>query len=148
MNVNSWIAVQDAIPWLTLPPYFVAPKERGRLTADLREAGFKVFEADASACATERDLLLVLGDALAFPEYYGVNWAAFEDCVGDLLREDAGHLAVVVLGADSLLRSDLHAFVRSVHLLQEVVVDVEKASAGRFQLEVFFVGVFHVDDSV
>jgi hypothetical protein len=78
---------------------------------------------------------------LAFPDYYGANWAAFEDCVGDLVRGNAGPTAVVVVGADVFMRSDLHAFVRSVHLLLDVMSDLERIG-GSFQFEIFFTGGF------
>lgn len=139
---TSWIAVRELIPWLPPPPYLLAPRDLPRLRSELREHGFKVFEADANACRDERSLLTALGDALPFPDYYGANWAAFDDCVGDMLRENAGPTAVVVVGVDALLTSDVHAFVRSVHLLSDVVTDVERAASDGFQFEIFFVGDF------
>jgi hypothetical protein len=141
--MSPWIAAQEAVPWLSLPPYFVAESQRSRLRDALHEAGFEVFEADAKSSSTERQLLLSVGDALAFPDYYGANWAAFDDCLGDLLRADAGSVALVIVGIDTLMRSDPHAFVRCVHLLLDAVAEVERAAAG-FQFEVFFVGEFTV----
>ena len=140
MNTKNWISVKEQIPWLTTPPYFVATSDIACLQSKLQEMGFKVFEADGSA--SETHLLVSLGEALEFPDYYGANWAAFEDCVGDLLREGAGAMAVLIVGADRLMHSDIHAFVRSVHLLQDVVSEVQRAATGTFQFEVFFVGDF------
>ena len=139
---TPWIAVRDLMPWLSQPPYLVGTQDLSRLRSSLRTYGFKVFEADAERCTDERSLLAALGDALPFPDYYGANWAAFDDCIGDMLREDAGPTAVLVVGADALLEANLHAFVRSVHLLSDVVVDVERAGSSGFQFEVFFVGHF------
>lgn len=139
---KSWIAVRELMPWLPQPPYLVSSGDLPRLRSALREHGFQVFEADAGECSDERSLLVSLGDALLFPDYYGANWAAFDDCIGDMLRENTGRKAVVVVGADALLRADAHAFVRSVHLLSDVVTDVERAAADNFQLEIFFVGNF------
>lgn len=139
---RHWIAVREVIPWLPLPPSFVAPGDLPRLRSELRAARFKVFEADADRCTDEQSLLVALGDALPFPDYYGGNWAALDDCVGDLLREGAGAMAVIVLGLETLLRADVHAFVRSVHLLSDVVSDVERVGTGDFQFEVFYVGDF------
>ena len=142
---GTWIAVRQSLPWLTTPPYLVDVSELPRLRSDLRAAGFHVFDAFAAESTTERSLLLALGDALAFPDYYGANWAAFEDCVSDLVRESAGPTAVVIVGSDALMRADLHAFVRSVHLLLDVVSEVERIG-GDFQFEVFFGGSFHASE--
>lgn len=142
---KSWIAVRELSPWLSLPPYLVARGDLPRLRTELRDHGFKVFEADAEHCVEERSLLTALGDALPFPDYYGANWAAFDDCIGDMLRENAGPTAAIVVGADALLAADLHAFVRSVHMLSEVVTDVERAASDGFQFEIFFVGDFRLE---
>jgi hypothetical protein len=66
------------------------------------------------------------------PDYHGANWATFEDCIGDMVREQAGATALLLVGVDGLLRSNLHAFVRSVHLLLDVVADVERANSEGF----------------
>lgn len=145
---RDWIAVSEVVPWLNSPPYFVAPTDLSRLRSELRNAGFKVFEADADHCTDERSLLVALGDALPFPDYYGANWAAFDDCIGDLLREGAGPTALIVSGVDALLGADMHAFVRSVHLLSDVVTDVERANSDDFQFEVFFVGELALENGV
>lgn len=134
--------MREVIPWLPLPPYLVPSQDLHRLRSELRDHGFKVFEADAEHCTDERSLLTALGDALPFPDYYGKNWAAFDDCIGDMLRENAGPIAVVVVDADALMRADLHAFVRSVHLLSDVVAEVERAASDGFQFEAFFLGDF------
>jgi hypothetical protein len=139
---STWISIREVLSWLPQAPSFVSSADVPRLRAGLRDAGFKLFEADVELCTDERSLLVALGDALPFADYYGANWAAFEDCISDLLREAAGPTALLVVGVDDLLRSNLHAFVRSVHLLLDVVADVERISPAGFQFEVFFVGEF------
>jgi hypothetical protein len=142
--MSSWISLSSLHPVLTLPPYFVGPHDVADLRSALRDAGFNVFDADVASFTDERGLLTALGDALGFPEYYAPNWDAFDDCVGDLLREDAGRVAVMVIGIDTLLKHDTHAFARSVHFLLDAVADVERA-AGAFQLEFIFAGDFAKD---
>jgi len=138
--MDTWIPVREAIPWLPLPPYLVDSDDQWLLRDRLRDLGFQVFEADVAACTDERCVLVALGDALGFPDYYGANWAAFEDCVGDMVREGAGTIALLVNGCDTLHDSDLRAFVRSVHLLSDVVAEVERVRSRAFQLEFFFLG--------
>jgi hypothetical protein len=140
--VADWVPVREVIPWLPQAPYFVGRAEVAPLRSALRGAGFDVFDADASSSTSERQLLLTLGDALAFPDYYGANWAAFEDCLGDIIRAGPGAVAVLVIGLDTLMRSEVHAFVRCVHFLEESVKGVERAASGVFQFEVFYAGDF------
>lgn len=142
--MSSWVSLRDLHSALTAPPYFVSPHEVVDLKSALCAAGFNVFDADVASRTDERGLLTALGDALGFPDYYAPNWDAFDDCVGDMLREDAGRVVVMIIGIDTLLKHDTHAFVRSVHLLLDAVADVERA-AGAFQLEFVFVGDFTKD---
>ena len=37
-----------------------------------------------SGLGSKRELLETLGHSLKFPDYYGVNWDAFEECIRDL----------------------------------------------------------------
>lgn len=72
----------------------------------LRGHGYRVIELDASAWHAERDMHSDLASALDFPDYYGHNLNALNDCLGDvavgdygLSLEDAG-LALVVRRID------------------------------------------------
>lgn len=142
--MTGWAPIRQALPWLPLPPYMVDLADAARLRSELRAAGFEVAQADASVATNERDLLLVIGGALGFPEYYRPNWDAFDDCVGDLMREPAPSTALLVEGADRLLRTSPQVFVRSAVLLSEVVGAIER-ERGEFRLETFFVGSWQVD---
>lgn len=137
----GWIPLRRLLPWLPLPPYLVQREDAVRLRAELRAAGFDIADVDASEVASESDLLRGLGAALAFPDYYGGNWDAFHDCIGDLTGEAEAPLAVVVHAVDRLAREDPHAFVRSVHLLELEVEAVARDQDGR-RLEVLYVGAW------
>jgi RNAse (barnase) inhibitor barstar len=138
--MNKWIAVNEAVSWLsTSEPYFVSSADAARLRGDLLTAGFDVRQLDGRDVRDERTLLVQLGRALSFPDYYGQNWDAFIDCVGDLAEMASTPIALVWLKADGLLMVDPHAFVRSVHLLLMAARDIRLSDVG-FQLEYFFVG--------
>jgi Barstar (barnase inhibitor) len=56
----------------------------------VRGTGLDLARIDA-----EHDTLDALGKALAFPDWYGRNWDALEDCLGDLSwRPGNGHVLV------------------------------------------------------
>jgi hypothetical protein len=135
----NWTPLRSLLPWLPLPPYLLDQQVLAQVRADLRAAGFEIAEADASGVRDERDLLAVIGSALNFPEYYRPNWDAFDDCVGDMMREQAAPTALLVTGTDSLLASSPYDFARAVHLLCSVTEAVERDS-GVFRLEVLFLG--------
>lgn len=135
--MNEWIPLRSIAPWLPQQPYLVDPSDLTRLRSVLRAAGFALAETDVDGAADERAFLGLLGGALGFPDYYRPNWDGFDDCVGDLMRDSAEPIAVLIENSDEMLRANQHAFVRSVHLLQDVVESVSQ-DHGCFRLEVFF----------
>jgi hypothetical protein len=69
--------------------------------------GYRLVTVDASAWATDADLHRDLASALSFPDYYGANLDAFNDCLRDVAdydygarRSDTG-LVLVLIGYDA-----------------------------------------------
>jgi len=50
----------------------------------LAHRGFEVFSIDGSAISDTETFLRAAGHAMGFPDYYGANWDAFEECITDL----------------------------------------------------------------
>ena len=48
------------------------------------ELGHAILSVDCSGVYTKEDLLDELGKALRFPEYYGRNWDAVDECIRDM----------------------------------------------------------------
>jgi hypothetical protein len=68
------------------------------------EEGFAVVAVRACAVHAERDLLAVLGRSLQFPEYFGNNWDALDECLADLSWLPAGGYVVCIYGAEQIWR--------------------------------------------
>lgn len=55
-----------------------------------------LMRVDLAGAADKAALLARLAEALAFPEWFGANWDALEDCLADLSwRAGAGHVLLV-----------------------------------------------------
>jgi hypothetical protein len=135
----GWTPLGRLLSWLPLPPYLLEEQMLTSARDELRGVGFEVAEVDASEARDERDLLTLVGGALNFPDYFSPNWDAFDDCVGDMMREGAAPTALLISGADRLLATSPYEFVRTVHLLYTVVEAIER-DAGVFRLEVLLLG--------
>jgi hypothetical protein len=86
------------------------------LRAGITEAGFALFEVQAAA-HNKGSLLASLAEALQAPEWFGHNWDALADALGDLSwREAAGY---VLLLHDEHLPMDEEAPFNDI--LQETV---------------------------
>lgn len=140
--MSQRISVTEALPWIgSQIPYFVATEEGARLVDDLSTAGFDVRMLNGRRIHDERSLVRALGPAMSFPVYYGGNWDAFIDCVGDLAEVSDASVALVWTSADDLAKSDLHGFTRAIHLLLSTARNLALSEA-RFQFELFVVGDF------
>lgn len=76
--------------------------------------------------------------ALQFPSYFGSNWNAFDECLGDL-RDWNGHSRIVLFftRAELLLSNDPEDFASLLELL-------EITAGGRYNLQIGeFRAVFH-----
>jgi hypothetical protein len=58
--------------------------------AALRHAGYRIVVADASGWADLIDMHRDLAEAFGFPEHYGQNWDALDDCLSDVRAFDCG----------------------------------------------------------
>jgi RNAse (barnase) inhibitor barstar len=58
------------------------------------------------ACGTRDAMLDELARALDFPEYFGSNWDALEDCLTDLAWLSSNKFVFVVTNTDALLRDE------------------------------------------
>lgn len=58
--------------------------------AELRAMGYKVVDLDASASADAQAFLVAIGVALDFPDFYGENLDALNDCLRDVATLDYG----------------------------------------------------------
>lgn len=75
--------------------YFFDHNDRESLVEAATEAGLHAAPIDFAGCAGKDDALARIAAALRFPEWFGGNWDALADCLGDLSWLDgAGQLLV------------------------------------------------------
>lgn len=54
------------------------------ILTDLQRRGWQAFHIDGRTVHDKASFLQAAGAAMRFPDYYGHNWDAFEECVRDL----------------------------------------------------------------
>lgn len=94
-------------PWVVLVQEESA--EVRRQLSELAEKGGRVHHFDARDLMTAQGVFRAFAETLRFPGYFGGNWDALVDCLGDLCGEVTGGgagIAGVVHGADLLLRTE------------------------------------------
>lgn len=139
----DWVDVEERLPWLTTEPYLLKTEDLEKTLVSLEALGFRVIMVQApDGDNLEKKLLIELSRSLDFTPVGAGSWAAFSDRLWDLLSEAWDPpVAVFVEGADRLLATDLHVFVRCVHNLVSLTERVGLADdQAQRQVVYFFVG--------
>jgi hypothetical protein len=82
------------------------------------------------SCRTPRGVFRAFAAALKFPEYFGKNWDAFEECVNDLSWLGGAGFLVIVSDAEALLAGDDDAYETFVDIMTEAGQGWAKRSRG------------------
>lgn len=64
--------------------FYLTASDVDGLRAAAVDLGFRVVDIDLAGCADKPALLRRFAEAFAFPAYFGHNWDALADCLGDL----------------------------------------------------------------
>lgn len=92
MMANVWTDIPGVMPWLPSPPHFVATADTSRLRSACG-TWLQGFRGRRGALHRRAEPARRARQRSTVPDYYGANCAAFEDCISDLLREEAGAAA-------------------------------------------------------
>ncbi|MBB1473213.1 MULTISPECIES: barstar family protein [unclassified Luteimonas] len=86
--------------------YFVDARDRAALVEAATTLEFAVVTIDLENAEDKPSLLEAMADGLLFPEWFGGNWDALADCLGDLSWLDARHGLLLLLDHSGDLREN------------------------------------------
>jgi RNAse (barnase) inhibitor barstar len=99
-------------------PTHVDPKA---VQSQAKKAGFAFFHVEGRNIARKEQLLRQFASALRFPEDFGHNWDALEECLTDLEWIDSKGYVLYYDHIDALLAADGDQFGTLVEILQDAV---------------------------
>ena len=82
--------------------HFKMPESIESLKIGLAEVGFLVNELDSSSIIDDETLFSIVSDALNFPDYFGRNWNAMDECLADLDLSTSTGLVLIINNASYL----------------------------------------------
>jgi RNAse (barnase) inhibitor barstar len=144
----SWIDFRKELPGLR-GLYVHAVNVSGEsLTMSLLSLGFKVYTVEGSSILDQRTFFEGFARALEFPPYFGHNWDAWDECLGDFGDSlSTSRVAIVWKHADVLLNADIQAFLQAVCDLDRLANNLAlvpelqpKKGTEPKQLEIFLLG--------
>ena len=104
--MSEFVGMRHEFPWIGrgfLHP--VHESELSSLRTKLRDLEFELTELDGTAMAAGRPAFFAdVQRAFGFPDYFGANWAAFNDSFGDL--ELPPRLAIVWRSSDEAAQAN------------------------------------------
>lgn len=69
-----------------------------------------VREVEGGRCSNKDALMSEFAEALSFPDYFGRNWDALEECLADLSWLPSAEVVVVIRSAIDVCREDAQEF--------------------------------------
>lgn len=109
--------------WLFVCPSLGTGPVDGVNSSAVQPEGIRIAWIRGTLCMTKPMLFREWASALQFPEYFGHNWDALEECMSDLEWLPALAYVIVVTEGDSILSEDTdkaNAFATLMSILRDV----------------------------
>lgn len=116
MNPNRYAAILASLDHAGV--YHMPLDGEGGLIDAAEQNNFAVFRVDLSGARDKADLLKSIGDAMAFPDWYGHNWDALLDCLADLSWQPAEGYVVILEHCDGIHGRAEADFVAALQLFE------------------------------
>ena len=86
------------------------------------QAGFALFEADLAAEQNKGEFIAAVAQAIKAPEWFGHNWDALADALGDLSWHPAPGYVLLLCGGDVPLGLDAKNHTTATEILAGTVI--------------------------
>jgi RNAse (barnase) inhibitor barstar len=136
----TYADLRKSLPWLRgVRVHVAAARREPEVRAALEAVGFDPRVLEGSRIHGDVAFFHEAARALGFPEYFGRNWDAFHDCLGDVVFGPVERIAVLWRDADRSLAADLQTVLNAVSAFEAggAAASEEREPA---QLEVFLFG--------
>lgn len=145
--MNGWLSIRKEFPGLRGYLIHTLSIASDVLEMALSKRGFTIYVVDGSRISDERTFFSEVARALRFPDYFGHNWDAWSESLGDLSGQIPGRVGIIWRDADKTFSadpqtflqaaSDLYCFASTAQL--RPTLHPEEGNEPR-QVEIFFLG--------
>lgn len=103
-------------------------RDKGKINEELNRREFDnyksnyIVEIDCRKCLNKQQLLKEVSEKLQFPNYFGENWDALEECLVDLSWLEFNRIVLIFSEVNQLMLND----DESLAIFIEIIVDVVK----------------------
>lgn len=91
------------------------------LSSLCKEYGFQFFYINGNKITSKADFFQISAEIMNFPDYFGENWDAFNDCINDLSWLPANGYLLLYTQPDNFAQNAPQEWEIALDIFQEVV---------------------------
>ncbi len=114
---------------VTMLPIDVKPSIREEIEKIAAESGVQVFYLDGKQINSKEKFLNKAAEAMQFPQYFGANWDAFDECINDLTWCPANKYIIFYDNASIFAQSDPIQYQIALDILSSAQKNWESRNA-------------------
>ena len=99
---------------------YLAPRDSRVLAGAVRKSGLKLVRVDLKGVHDKPGLLNAIAQALKFPDWFGGNWDALEDCLTDLSWDKARGYVVLLEHCAEIARRAPQDIAAAIEVFESV----------------------------
>jgi RNAse (barnase) inhibitor barstar len=103
--------------------YHMPHTDKAPIVAAAKANGFAAFRINLATAINKDQLLTAVAKAMGFPEWFGHNFDALADCLGDLNWHPAEGYLVMLEHCDGIHGSAEIDFVKALQVFEQAAVD-------------------------
>lgn len=92
-----------------------------KLSSLCKEYGFQFFNINGKNITSKADFFQTSAEIMNFPDYFGDNWDAFNDCMNDFSWLSADGYVLLYTQPDNFAQNDPHEWTIALDIFQEAV---------------------------
>lgn len=100
--------------------HFALPEQASSVKKELSTSSVVTFEFDASSIKDDEMLFSEISNALFFPDYFGSNWDALDECLADMEWNEADGYVLFITNAGKLWSDAAYTAGKLVSVWQSV----------------------------
>jgi RNAse (barnase) inhibitor barstar len=138
----NWLDLTKIIPGLHKGQWLhVVNSPLNPLVNVLSENDFSVIIIEGSKITDSKSFFEQAKVVFGFPDYFGKNWDAWDECLGDFEESLKGKTAILWSNADKTFMSDVKVFIQAVFDLHNMSLSAGSVKKPNpCQVELFLIG--------
>jgi RNAse (barnase) inhibitor barstar len=103
--------------------YHMPHTDKGPVVAAAKANGFAAFRIDLAKVGDKNQLLTMIGETMGLPEWYGRNFDALADCLGDMAWQPAEGYLVMLEHCDGIHGKAEADFATTLQVFEQAASD-------------------------